>query len=153
MFKFHLAVMQWRPNSRKQIFNLQKMFIWAQFVDLPMEYFNSNALFKMAKTIDRPIKMDIQTSEATRGRFARVCIEVDVKKPLPPFIKINQLKQEGAYEINTSFCNKCGIIGHLPVQCIAGPQNLEEPNIKERDSKGKEQDWKIIEKKRTIKYR
>lgn len=54
MFQYHLAVMQWRPNFRKQCFKLEKMFIWAQFTDLLMEYFSSDALFKMANLLEDP---------------------------------------------------------------------------------------------------
>lgn len=92
--------------------------------------------------------MDIQTSEITRGRFARVCIEVDIKKPLPPFIKINKFKQEIAYELNTCFCNKCGVIGHMPMQC--NPASLspgEGENINGANTR-LANEWKIIEKKR-----
>lgn len=64
------------------------MFVWAQFSDLPVEYFNCDPLFKLAKAIGRPTKMDIQNSEITRGWFAPVCIEVDMKKPLSSFIKL-----------------------------------------------------------------
>lgn len=61
MFQYHLAVRQWVPNFRKNLFKQDKMFIWAQFQDLPVEYFNSEALFKLRQAIGRPIKMDFHT--------------------------------------------------------------------------------------------
>lgn len=118
-----------------------------------MEYFNIEALFKMSKGIGRPIKMDIQAREVTRGRFAQVCIEMDIKNPLTPFIRINQHNQEVAYELNTCFCHKCGIIGHLPVQCINTSQNLGTSNSHAEDNKSKSGNGKSLKKKRSNLFR
>lgn len=96
MFLYHLAIYQWRPNFRKNLFKQEKMFIWIQFSNLPIEYINGEALVKFARAIERPIKMDIRTSGITRGRYARVCIEVDTRIPLPTFIRIKKIKQEVA---------------------------------------------------------
>lgn len=136
--------MQWRPNFRKTNFKQERMFIWAQFIDLPVEYFNTDALFKLAKAIGRPVKMDIQTSKITRGRFARVRIEVDIKNPLPPFIMIiNTNKRWGMNYVN--FCNKCGIIGHLPIQCAINQATWDGESAQQIYT-SKEKDWRIIEK-------
>lgn len=119
MFQYHLAIQQWVPNFRKQTQKAQKISIWAQFQNLHVEYFHNDALFKLAQAIGRPIKMDFHTSELTRGRYARVCIEVDTSKRLPPYVRINSFKQEVAYELNAIFCNKCGKIGYFPTRCPA----------------------------------
>lgn len=133
--------MQWRPN-----FKQEKMFIWAQFIDLLVEYFNTDAFFKLAKAIGRPVKMDIQTSKITGGRFARVCIEIDIKNPLPPFIMIiNTNRRCGMNYVN--FCNKCGIIGHLPIQCAINQATWDGESAQQIYT-SKEKDWRIIEKKR-----
>lgn len=148
MFHYHLAVQQWVPNFRKQDKQRNKMFIWAQFQNLPVEYFNSEALFKLAEAIGRPIKMDFHTSTIARGRYARVCIEVDTNIPLPPYVRINSLKQEVAYELNAVFCNKCGKIGHFPTRCpiIEVTNNLHPKPADTR--KEQHNEWNIIEKRR-----
>lgn len=63
MFQYHLSIQQWTPNFRKKVQQNSKMFIWAQFQNLTVEYFNSDALFKLTQAIGRPIKMDFHTSE------------------------------------------------------------------------------------------
>ena len=35
----------------------------------------------MAKLIGKPIKLDMNTLKADRGRFARICVELDLEKP------------------------------------------------------------------------
>lgn len=119
MFQYHFSIQQWVPNFIKKTQYNNKIFIWAQFKNLPIEYFNGDALFKLAQAIGRPIKMDYHTSEVTRGRYARVCIEVDTNIPLPPYVRINSIKQEITYELNAVFCNKCGKIGHFSIKCQA----------------------------------
>lgn len=148
MFQFHLAVHQWQPNFRKKLINQEKMFIWAQFRDLPVEYFNEEALFRLATAIGRPIKMDINTSEITRGKFARVCIEVSTMKPLPPYVRINKFKQEIAYELNSGFCNGCGKIGHLFNQCKENEKVKEQTSSTQTTNSTAKNQWNIINKRR-----
>lgn len=116
------------------------MIIQAQFTYLPVEYFNYDALFKLAQAIGHPIKMDIHTSKITRGMYARVCIEVDINKPLPPFIRINNLKQTVAYEVNTCYCNECRVIGYFPAQCTSNSayKDINTPNQQRSETGDKE---------------
>lgn len=147
MFQYHFSIQQWVPNFRKKTQYNNKMFIWAQFKNLPIEYFNGDALFKLAQAIGRPIKMDYHTSEVTRGRYARVCIEVDTNIPLPPYVRINSIKQEIAYELNAVFCNKCGKIGHFSIKCQASSitEGIIECPLEKLETQS---EWNIIEKRR-----
>jgi len=36
----------------------------------------------MAAAVGRPIRVDSNTLDVRRGRFARVCIEIDLEKPV-----------------------------------------------------------------------
>lgn len=44
--------------------------------------YNEDVLYALASSIDTTVKIDINTRLATRGRFARVCVEIDLTKPL-----------------------------------------------------------------------
>lgn len=121
-------------------------------MDLPIEYFHTDSLFKLSQAIGRPIKMDIHTSELTRGRYARVCIEVNTEKPLPPFICINGMKQEVAYELHTCFCNKCGIIGHFPANCTTNNQESATPQEEARCRHTTTSEWRIIDKGKHMRF-
>ncbi|MBA0699118.1 hypothetical protein Goari_000782 [Gossypium aridum] len=54
--------------------------VWIQLRGLPLEYFNE-VLIKVGKLVGRPIKLDSNTTYTTRGKFARICIEIDLSKP------------------------------------------------------------------------
>lgn len=149
MFNYYLAITQWKPNFRKKSYTHDEMYIWAQLIDLPVEYFQYDALFKLAKLIGRPIKMDVHTSTVTRGRYARMCVEVDLHKQLPLFVYINNIKQDIAYELNQCFCRTCGKIGHFPSTGTVRTHKNQITNQEEGGVKASVQEWTIIEKRRT----
>lgn len=44
--------------------------------------FNERSLTKVGNTIGKTVKVDLQTEEIARGKFARICVELDLSKPL-----------------------------------------------------------------------
>ena len=56
--------------------------------------------------------MDTHTATEAKGRFARLCIQVDVKKPLIIAIVIGKFEQPVSYEGIQKLCFDCGRIGH-----------------------------------------
>ena len=72
---------------------------------------------KIGNKIGRPIKVDAATSLASRGHFARQCIEVDLSKQLLSKFrlrnKIHRIEYEGIYLV----CFECGRFGHRVGKC------------------------------------
>lgn len=67
--------------------------------------------------VGRPIRVDDSTSLVSKGRFARICSEVDITKPL-----LSKFTMEGkAWPIEYKgihlICFGCGIYGHRKEQC------------------------------------
>lgn len=60
---------------------------------------------------------DLTTLNFERARFARVCVEVNLAKPLKGTILINGERYFVAYEGLSEICSKCGIYGHLVHGC------------------------------------
>ena len=82
VFDHYLMMARWKPNFRAFENPFDKMTVWIIFTKLPVEYFDKSALFEIAKLVGTPIRMDYATDRLTRGRYARVCIEIDLNKPL-----------------------------------------------------------------------
>lgn len=63
------------------------------------------------------MKIDLTTAMATRGRFARVCIEVDLWKPLCPRFVLGIKSYNIEYEYIHSFCFHCYRVDHRKEFC------------------------------------
>lgn len=77
----------------------------------------------------RLIRLDDSTSLLTKGRFARVAVEVDTATPL---VLGTNIKLEGVglpvfwqrfeFEHIHLFCGRCGRVGHRPSECASSPK-------------------------------
>lgn len=81
-----------------------------------MELWSEPILKKLLKQIRKLIKIDIDSKEVTKGRLARVCVEVDITKPLNMELKYkreNVIKTARIdHENITDICYGCGHQNH-----------------------------------------
>src|ERR1044072_597605 len=63
------------------------------------------------------LKVDRLTSIHSRGKFARICVEIDIQKKLVPKVKVMgevlNLEYEGLHQV----CFRCGVYGHKKEFC------------------------------------
>ena len=64
------------------------------------------------------LRIDTHTTTETRGRFARICVQVNYDNPLIKFIKTGGIEQLVQYEGINSLCFSCGHAGHN-VECCS----------------------------------
>ncbi|CAN1157420.1 hypothetical protein LINPERHAP2_LOCUS21548 [Linum perenne] len=62
--------------------------------------------------IGKTVKLDLATSEGARCRYARICVEVDVTKPLLGKFMIEDRVFKIEYESLENVCFDCGYYGH-----------------------------------------
>ncbi|OMO87284.1 reverse transcriptase [Corchorus capsularis] len=124
----YLTVRQWRPNFMPSSDKIEKLIIWIRFPNIPVEYFNMIALKKMGGKVGRVIKIDQVTDEGTRGKFARVCVELDLSKPLKPRLTVEGRDVLIEYEGLSLICFDCGIFGHRKSDCP-----LQKPSSSEKE--------------------
>ncbi|QHO38097.1 uncharacterized protein DS421_4g117390 [Arachis hypogaea] len=116
IFDHYLAVQRWRPNFNPNVEHLNKIVAWVRISDLPIEYYDKYVLRTIGNTIRMTLKVDYNTAEQTRGKFARVCVELDLTKPLRPNIKIKGKIAFVEYEGLHTICFQCGINGQSKEQ-------------------------------------
>ena len=63
------------------------------------------------------LRIDTHTALETRGRYARLCIQIDVNKPPIDTILIGRFEQPVIYEGIQKLCFSCGRIGHKKEAC------------------------------------
>lgn len=73
------------PSAEKLSFTL----VWVRIPRLPLEYFHENVLMRVGSCLGKAVKIDHNTMTVSRGKYARVCVEVDLEKPLTYVVFLN----------------------------------------------------------------
>lgn len=94
----YLHVRRWVPNFMPRTAKIESLLVWIRFPVLPVEYYTHKWLVRAGNKIGKTMKVDKATLLASRGRFARVCVEVDLKKPLKTGYRLRGEFQEIQYE-------------------------------------------------------
>lgn len=45
-----------------------------------MKYYEKKALFLIAEKVGKPIRVDYNTNKAAKGKYDRVCVEINLDK-------------------------------------------------------------------------
>lgn len=90
--------------------------------ELPIEYYDEEALHDIGNAIGPMLRVDVNTFMEKRGRFARICVQVDVDKPLVRTIIIGSKMLQVVYKGVSSMCFSCGQLGHRRMDCRYTPQ-------------------------------
>ena len=136
-----LSIRPWEPNFHSASANVTSVAIWIRFNELSIEYYNSEALLQIGKAIGNVLRVDTHTANEARGRFARLCVQVDVDKPLVTAVLIGKFEQPVCYEGIQKLCFSCGKMGHRKEGCPfvvrpdPMPRGVEEMNG--RDAEGR----------------
>ncbi|CAN1810686.1 hypothetical protein LINPERHAP1_LOCUS25982 [Linum perenne] len=75
------------------------------------------AVNRIGNYIGRTIRMDLATAEGARARYARICVEVDLSKPLLGKYMIGERVFFVEYESLENVCHCCGFYGHKMDAC------------------------------------
>ncbi|KAL6125131.1 hypothetical protein ACLB2K_073191 [Fragaria x ananassa] len=93
------------------------MALWVRILDLPVKFFKDFTAAKIGKILGDVVKVDPLTIGQSRGKFARVCIEIDLSKPLRPVVEVQNIAYHVVYEGISMICFECGCFGHPKDKC------------------------------------
>ena len=96
---------------------IEKVAVWIRLPDLAMEYYDNTVLWKIGNHIGKTLKVDRTTSVRMRGNYARICVEVDLTKPLLSKFKLRRRIRHISYEGLHMICFGCGQYGHKHEVC------------------------------------
>lgn len=92
--------------------------MWIRLPQLPTEFYDLTILQKIGNTIGRQLRIDACTSSTLRGRYAQLCVEVPMDKPVKLFVYIGNYKQHIYYEGEKFLCIKYGKLDHNQLKCL-----------------------------------
>ncbi|KAI9111196.1 hypothetical protein K1719_017807 [Acacia pycnantha] len=115
-------------------------------------------LMNLGNAIGKAIRLDVHTAQRSRGKFARMCVELDLTKPLVPEFIVEGQKLCVVYESLSSLCTKCGWCGHNKDGCVnfhkkkaEGAMEVEaRDNLRKAESEVSEGSdiWKTVQRAR-----
>lgn len=88
-----LSVQRWEPKFIAFKTQLTYSAIWIRLPELSTEFYDLDILTRVGNKIGKLLKIDPFTPTTSRGRYARICIEVPVEQPLHTHIYIGTHKQ------------------------------------------------------------
>lgn len=130
----YLTIRRWSPGFRSEEGTVDSVL-----PGMPLEFYDQVVLTSIGNAIGRMEKIDRTKADIFRGKFARLCVEVDLRKPLVPKVFISGLWQKVEDEGIRMVFFQCGRFGHNIEVCTA--KNLDQATKnKDKDLNREEQD-------------
>ncbi|XP_061350985.1 uncharacterized protein LOC133296046, partial [Gastrolobium bilobum] len=122
----YLVVQRWRPFFNPYDDEIRKLAVWIRIPGLPIEFYTSHHLWNIGSIFGRTLKIDrnsIRSCDSGEGditeraKFARICVDVDIRKGFLPKFRITDRIFHVGYEGLHLVCFACGKYGHRRDQC------------------------------------
>lgn len=90
--------------------------VWVQLHNLPVEFWDGESLVTISGSLGRLLKIDDYPSTLSRSKFACICVEIYLTRPLKQGFWIgddaHRVFVVVLYEKLPTFCYLCGMVGH-----------------------------------------
>lgn len=141
IYDHYLIVREWTPNFQPENAAIDSVAVWVRFSGLPIEYYGPTFLHCFGNRIGRTVKVD---------KYARLCVEVDLHKPLLAIFEVKGKQYNAEYEGLHLLCLKCGRFGHYKEGCTAVEDTGVAQDTKLQDNNGVEPNslWTVVRKNR-----
>jgi hypothetical protein len=157
IYDHYLTVQEWKPNFNPISDTIKEVAVWMRISGLPIEYYDSQILSFIGNNVGKTVKVDKNTLAQERGKYARLCVQVDLTKPLLAMFTLKGRKYTIEYEGLHMLCMTCGRFGHYKEGCPAkkndavngeGKVNDGQARISNSDETGADGPWRIVQKQR-----
>jgi len=107
---------------------IQRIDQWLKITRLPLELWEEDILKQLLQDVGQFLKVDDITLNRSKGKFARVCLNIDITKPLRGSLFIPIPNQSRPLEVPISYeglhevCAMCGSDAHELEACPVTPK-------------------------------
>lgn len=108
----YLQVQTWTTAFRVHHSSPLTTAVWIRISELPL--------------LGKVIRVDYNTSDMQRGKFARLAVDVGLTRPLVSKFTIDGEEFKVEYENLQELCFHCGMYGHLRATCAHKPKEADE---------------------------
>ena len=134
---FFLSLRPWEPFFKPSTANVSSIAVWVRLHELLIELHETKGLKQIGKSLGRMLRIDAHTAMEARGKYGRLCIQIDANKPLVNTILIGRFEQLVSYVGIHKLCFTCGKVGYKMEACpymIQHGKGTETPTGDSRDS-------------------
>ncbi|XP_025635516.1 uncharacterized protein At4g02000-like [Arachis hypogaea] len=114
----YVAIKPWNINFWPCEQSFESTLVWVQVSGLPIWCYQEQAIMHVASAIGVPIRVDLATKLAERGRYARACVQINLALPVIKHIIVEGVTHVVEYESLNLICNSCARYGHDMAQCL-----------------------------------
>ncbi|PNY13535.1 hypothetical protein L195_g010191 [Trifolium pratense] len=156
IYDHYLVVRPWSSNFDPASTTVTKTAVWVRFSGLPIEYYDSRILHFIGNRIGKTVKVDKNTLLQERGKYARLCVEVDLSKPLLAMFELKGRHYKVEYEGLHLLCLSCGRFDHYLGGCSNKPKPVSDGGGVgsrvggggEKEGDTVEEPWTVVQKPR-----
>lgn len=131
----YLTVQTWKRNFQSNAERIRNVAVWVRLPGLPRDYYDRKFFFNLGNKIGKAIKVDEMTLKRARTMYARMCVEVDINKPLLPSYSVDGTLLKIEYEGLQCICFHCGKFGHAEQYCPVKANSAEKAAVLEQQSR------------------
>ncbi|KAA3460138.1 GroES-like zinc-binding alcohol dehydrogenase family protein [Gossypium australe] len=152
----YLTVQPWTKDFNSSHPFPSTVLAWIRLPGLPGYFYKKKILEAIGGLIGKVVRLDLNTDNRTRGRFARMAVYINLDKPLTAQVLVNGIKQRVEYEALPAICFNCGKYGHTKELCpllqmasTSGKEKAEHvPKTAEREeADGAYGPWMVVSRK------
>ncbi|KAF3972461.1 hypothetical protein CMV_004032 [Castanea mollissima] len=76
-----LSIRPWEPFFKPLMANVSLIAVWIRLCELPIELYDAEVLKQIGESIGKVLRIVSHMAMEARGKYARLCIQIDVNKP------------------------------------------------------------------------
>ncbi|KAJ4827037.1 hypothetical protein Tsubulata_016312 [Turnera subulata] len=107
-----LSVQPWHHSFRASTNQVSRAVVWIEFPDFPLDRYHTRVLTMLGNRVGSTVKVDINTENPSRAKFAKVAVVVDLMAPLKGTVNLEGETFQVRYEGLPDICGTCGRVGH-----------------------------------------
>lgn len=117
IYDHYLTLKEWSPEFYPESDSIINVAVWIRISGLPIEYYDAKMLHAIGDRVGRTIKVDKNTIQRERGKYVRICVEVNILKPSLGMCTIKENNYKIEYKGLHMLYLKCGKYGHYVEGC------------------------------------
>lgn len=120
----YLNVPPWEYGFSSKMNKIISMVVWARILDIPLYFYNRRVLKAMGSLLGTVVSLDYQTDEVSRGKYARIAMQLDLTKPIQVKVRVEGVSYVVAHENVSLICYRCGYFEHFQNDCQSNDGHL-----------------------------